>query len=348
VKQACEVKESVLAEPVVKRYRGLICDLDGVVYRGSSPVPGAVECLNALMSDRMGVVFATNNASRSPAAAADHLRELGLRDKGWSVVTSAQAAAAHLADRFAEGTRVLAVGGPGVAQALTEVGLKPVHVSQSRRGEVAAVVQGAGQDVTWRDLAEVGYLVQQGLPWVATNLDPTIPTSRGLAPGNGALVTAVQTTTTAAPHVTGKPESALFDLARLRLETAPRETLVCGDRLETDIKGANAAGLDSMVVLSGACSLKDLVFAAPHNRPTYVAPDLSGLLEPGIHPVPEAAPEVQVEADGSLSLPPYIAAPAALRAVVSTAWAVLDVRGYLSADADVWLRLAKRLGLGPS
>lgn len=327
------------------RYRGLICDLDGVVYRGSSAVPGAVESLNQIMDDGIGVVFATNNASRSPNAATDHLRALGLRPGGWSVVTSAQAAAAHLADRLDAGTRVLAIGGPGVPLALSEVGLVPVRASQLREGPVAAVVQGAGQDVTWRDLAEIGYLVQGGVPWIATNLDPTVPTSRGQAPGNGAFVMAVRATTTATPKVTGKPESALFDLARSRLGTESHRTLVCGDRLETDIEGANVSGLDSLLLLSGACSLRDLALAPPRHRPTYVAPDLSSLLDAAAPLLPEAAAGVVLEPDGSLVLSDELEPAMALRAVVSTAWALADDRGRLSTDAHVWSRLAGRLGL---
>ena len=100
------------AQPVLAKYRGVICDLDGVVYRGPHAVPGAIPSLNSMIADQVPVVFATNNASRSPAVAETHLRELGLGDEGWSVVTSAQAAAAYLAERLRPGARVLAVGGP--------------------------------------------------------------------------------------------------------------------------------------------------------------------------------------------------------------------------------------------
>lgn len=134
-------------EPLIARYRGLICDLDGVVYRGASAVPGSVETLNHLIADDTGVVFATNNASRPPDAVGEHLRELGLARRGWSVVTSSQAAAAYLADRLPTRTPVFAVGGPGVAQALAEVGLVPVGVRELAETHVTAVVQGLGVDV---------------------------------------------------------------------------------------------------------------------------------------------------------------------------------------------------------
>jgi glycerol 3-phosphatase-2 len=332
-------------ELLIAQYRGVICDLDGVVYRGATSVPGAVETLNRLAADDIAVVFATNNASRSPDTVGDHLRELGLGPGGWSVVTSSQAAAAYLAERLPQRTPVFAVGGPGVAHALTEVGLDPVGISELAGTTVAAVVQGLGIDVTWRELAEVGYVVQGGATWVATNLDPMLPTSRGPAPGNGALVAAVQTATAERPHVVGKPAAALFDLARNRLGAYHEETLVCGDRLDTDIQGANAAGLDSLLVLSGASRLKDLVFAPPNLRPTYVAADLSGLLEPGVRLDAEPDDLVEFTPDAVLRNRGVRDSGRLLQAVVATAWAALDAGRAVCDDADTWRRLEGHLGL---
>jgi glycerol 3-phosphatase-2 len=348
VPRTFSTETTVGTEPLVAQYLGVICDLDGVVYRGASAVPGAVETLNQLAADDIAVVFATNNASRSPDAVGEHLRELGLGPLGWSVVTSSQAAAAYLAERLPESRPVFAVGGPGVAQALDEVGLVPVRISELADTSVVAVMQGLGIDVTWRELAEVGYLVQGGAMWVATNLDLMLPTTRGPAPGNGALVAAVQTTTTATPHVVGKPGAALFDLARRRLGAEQAETLVCGDRLDTDIVGANAAGLDSLFGLSGAHRLQDLVFAAPAARPTYVAADLTGLLQPGLclpgepddlaELTPDAVMRIRADGDGGWFL----------RSVVATAWAALDAGRPVCDDVGVWRRLEEHLGLAPA
>jgi HAD superfamily hydrolase (TIGR01450 family) len=204
---------TVETESPIAQYLGVICDLDGVVYRGATSVRGAVETLNRLAAEDIPVVFATNNASRSPEAVGDHFRDLGVGQEGWAVVTSSQAAATYLAHRLPRQTPVCAVGGPGVARTLSEAGLCPVRACELDGTSVAAVVQGLGVDVSWRELAEVGYLVEGGATWVVTNLDRTLPTSRGPAPGNGALVAAVQTATTARPHVVGKPGAALFDLA---------------------------------------------------------------------------------------------------------------------------------------
>ncbi|MEB3366664.1 HAD-IIA family hydrolase [Saccharopolyspora mangrovi] len=333
-------------EPLSTLYSGLICDLDGVVYRGATAVPDAVETLNQVTADGLPVVFATNNASRSPENVGEHLHELGVAPQGWSVVTSSQAAAAHLSERLERGAPVCAVGGPGVAQALTEAGLTPVRVAELEGTEVEAVVQGLGVDVTWAELAAVGYLVQAGATWVATNLDLMLPTAHGPAPGNGALVAAVQTATSAIPHVVGKPRAALFDLARTRLGTDHSDTLVCGDRLDTDIEGANSAGLDSLFVLSGASRLRDLAFAPPSARPTYVATDLTGLLAPGlplhttvpdqlVELTPEAVLRMRVDGDNSKLL----------QSVVTTVWAALDDGRAVPDDEGMWARIERQLEL---
>lgn len=140
-------------------------------------------------------------------------------------------------------------------------------------------MQGLGTDVSWKELDEVAYLAREGIPWVATNLDISLPGTRGLSPGNGALVAVVRAATDAQPHVVGKPAPDLFELARRRLGAAPPDTLVIGDRLDTDVAGARAAGLDSLLVLSGATSAAELAAAPSEWQPTYVAADLTGLLE---------------------------------------------------------------------
>ncbi|GAA1127020.1 HAD-IIA family hydrolase [Nocardioides aquiterrae] len=332
-------------DSLVAAYDGVICDLDGVVYRGPTAVPGAVETVNEVAADQVGVAFATNNASRPPDEVAAHLRELGVDGHGWSVVTSSQAAAAYLAQRLRTHAPVLAVGGPGVSKALTEVGLVPLRVRDLTDTRVEAVVQGLGVDVTWRELAEVGYLAQRGVTWVATNLDLFLPTADGPAPGNGALVAAVRAATSAVPHVVGKPGPALFDLARAGLGTSRERTIACGDRLDTDIAGATAAGLDSLLVLSGASRLQDLAFATGPQRPTYVAADLSGLRRSGLRldaPPPDPAPLAptgvpRVPAGGDQS--------GRLHAVVTAAWTALDAGLAVSADRETWQAVEQQLGL---
>jgi len=251
-------------------YQGVVCDLDGVVYRGHEPVPHAIEALRAALHSGRRVVYATNNASRTPAQVAAQLTRLGVSLTERDVVTSAQAGAARVRERVGDGARVLAVGGEGVRAALREEGL----VAASEAAGAMAVLQGFGADVGWRELAEAAYAVQAGAVWVATNVDATLPTDRGTAPGNGTLVAAVRSATGVEPDVVGKPWTPLYELSARRLDTDPSQTLAIGDRLDTDIAGANAAGVDALVVLTGVHGPADLAAAPVEWRPRYVAADL--------------------------------------------------------------------------
>jgi glycerol 3-phosphatase-2 len=254
-------------------YDVALLDLDGVVYVGPDAVPGAPEALSAARDAGLRLAFVTNNAARPPNVVAEHLTELGIAASAAEIVTSAQAAARYLADRLPPGARVLVVGTTGLDEALRERGLVPVPDAD---GQVDAVVQGYSPDMTWHLLAEGAVAINRGVPWVATNVDPTVPSPRGQLPGNGSLVAALRHATGAEPIVTGKPDPAMHRESVLRSHA--RRPIVVGDRLDTDIEGANAVGCDSLLVLSGVTSPRELLAAPPHRRPTYVAADLGGLL----------------------------------------------------------------------
>ena len=256
-------------------YDVALLDLDGVVYIGEHAVPHAAEALQAARVAGMRLAFLTNNAARPPEVVAAHLVDLGVDASAAEVVTSAQAAARLLADQLPPGSRVLVVGGDGLNAALRERDLVPVRRLDD---DPAAVVQGFHPDVGWRLLAEGSYAVASGLPWVASNLDRTVPTARGRAPGNGTLVDAVRAATGREPVVAGKPEPPMHHEAVLR--TGADRPLMAGDRLDTDIEGANRVGVDSLLVLTGVTAPVDLVLAAPELRPTYVGRDLRALQHP--------------------------------------------------------------------
>jgi len=271
------------ASSLLSRHDGLLLDLDGVVYVGPDAVPRAVPALTAA-AEHVPLGYVTNNASRPPGEVSTHLRELGLQVVDDQVVTSAQVAAAMVVRELGRGARVLAVGGPGVRLALEAEGLVPVS---SADDEPRAVVQGYGTQVGWQELAEATFAVRAGAWWVATNRDLTVPTSRGIAPGNGTLVQAVQAAVGVAPVVAGKPEPVAFSEAAARIgSTRP---LVVGDRIDTDIEGAVAAGMDSLLVLTGVHGLGDLVGLPARSRPRFVAGDLDGLHRPPL--------EVSVQGD---------------------------------------------------
>jgi HAD superfamily hydrolase (TIGR01450 family) len=264
--------------PLVDLFDTGLFDLDGVVYVGKDPVPGGPQALERARSGGMRVAFITNNAARTPDTVVAHLRAIGVAASVGDVVTSAQAGAGLLAQQLSPGTRVLVVGGDGLVEALRERGFVPVSSSD----QAAAVIQGFHPEVGWKQLAEGAYALRTGVPWVATNVDVTLPTERGLAPGNGALVEVLRLATGRSPVVAGKPKPPLFTEAATR--TGADRPLVIGDRLDTDIEVARAAGMPSLAVLTGVTTLADLVTAPPERRPTYVARDLGGLFVP--HPSP--------------------------------------------------------------
>lgn len=320
---------------LIEGFDGIVCDLDGVVYRGSRAVPHAVQSLLSALSAGTRVVYATNNASRAPAEVAAHLAELGLPGPASRVVTSAQAGAHLIAQRFRPGARVLAVGGPGVPLALTQAGLSPVPVQARADGPVVAVLQGYGAAVSWADLAEVAYAVQAGALWVATNVDSTLPTERGVAPGNGALVGAVRSAVGVDPVVVGKPYTPLFDLSVVALGSTIERTLAIGDRLDTDILGAATAGMASLFVLGGVHGWVDLAGADPAARPTYVATDLRSLHSTYADAVPDLEDRsrwICGEAQARVSSGDLVVSRAGalndrLRAALRAAWHARDVDG---------------------
>ena len=256
------------------RHDGLVLDLDGVVYRGRLAIPGAVEALALLAAAGVPVAYATNNASRPPQDVAAHLTRLGIPSIADQVVTSAEIAVDLLVEAVEAGASVLVVGGPGLRQAVTARGFRLV----ARAAESpAAVVQGFAPETSWLDLAEASYALQGGAVWVAANTDLTFPSEWGIAPGNGTLVAAVSVATGREPLVAGKPNPPILLAAARR--TGAQHVLVVGDRLDSDIAGANAAGLGSALVLSGVTGAEMVATAPLGQRPDFVADDLLALVQ---------------------------------------------------------------------
>jgi len=269
--------------PLAQVHDLLLLDLDGVVYVGPDAVPTAPAAIERARAMGLHLSYVTNNASRPAGVVAEHLTALGMPTSAGEVVTSAMAAASLLRDRLHPGARVLVVGGEGLRWALRQENLVPV-ASFDEHPE--AVVQGFSPDVDWRQLAEGTRAVRSGLPYVASNTDLTVPTRYGPAPGNGTLVAAVVAASKVTPTVAGKPQPHLFlDAVRRCGGSAP---LVVGDRLDTDLEGARAAGIPGLVVLTGVTQVPDLLSCPPHRRPDYVGRDLSALFD--AHPEPVLLP----------------------------------------------------------
>ena len=266
-------------KPLREAYDTALLDLDGVVYVGKSAVPGAVYAINAAISNGMRVAYVTNNASRPPQSVADHLYELGLPCTADDVVTSAQAGARLLQELLPPGAKVFALGGEGVRLALAERGFEPVGLDGVR--EASGVLQGFGPDLTWHWYAAGAQAIARGAVWVATNMDYTIPTPGGIAPGNGSFVRLVAAAAGCEPiAIGGKPERALIDESVERV--GGERPLIIGDRLDTDIWAGQNAAVPTLLVLTGVSTARDVVTAEPWLRPTYVARDLRALAEPQI------------------------------------------------------------------
>jgi HAD superfamily hydrolase (TIGR01450 family) len=250
-------------------YDAVLLDVDGTVIRGAETVPEAPDVINELRQAGYAVQFVTNNASRTPDEIAEHLTGLGVPTAAADIVTSGQAAGALLANRLPTDAAVLIVGADALAAEVRLVGLTPVTAAWE---DPVAVVQGHSPRTGWTQLAEACLAIRGGAMWVACNVDRTLPTERGLLPGNGAMVAALQAATDREPTVAGKPARPLLDTAMER--AGAQRPLVVGDRLDTDIAGARAAELDSLLVLSGVADAVALLAAPPEHRPSHLGADL--------------------------------------------------------------------------
>ncbi|MBM7506394.1 HAD superfamily hydrolase (TIGR01450 family) [Nocardioides salarius] len=274
------------SEALTERHDLAMLDLDGVVYVDGEAVPRAAESISSAREAGMRVAFITNNASRTPTTVAEHLCRLGVRADAADVVTSAQAAARVLVEELGEGARVVLLGAEGLDEAVRAVGLEPVGVED----DAAAVVTGYGPDVRWREVMRAAVRIRDGLWWVASNTDLSIPTAYGTAPGHGVLVETLQRFSGVDPVVAGKPARPLLDETVRRV--GGQRPLMVGDRLDTDIEGAVATGVEALLVLTGVTDLAALLSARAQERPTYLHLDLRGLLEPH--------PEVVVDGTGAI------------------------------------------------
>lgn len=257
------------------RYDLALFDLDGVVYLGPQAVTGAPEAISQLREHGVQIGFVTNNAARSPEAVAAHLTELGVTATADEVISSAPVTVGLMAERFPAGSKVLVVGTDNLAEQLTAVGLTPVR---SAEDAPVAVVQGYNNDLDWRSLDEAALAIAAGAVWYATNGDLTRPTERGLVPGNGAAVAALAAAVEPDPIVIGKPHPPLLLAALERFGTEPSRAVFVGDRLDTDIQGAVATGMDSLLVFTGTHGKQDLLTAAADRRPSLIGAGIATLL----------------------------------------------------------------------
>lgn len=328
------------AQPLSARYDCFLTDLDGVCYRGAEPIEFAAEGLSQARQNGVTVLFLTNNSARPPETVAAQLSSLEIPATPEEVINSAQTGVALLLEHIRPEDAVLALGGQGVHDALAAAN---VNVVASADDHPTAVIQGLAEDLSWADLSEAVLAINAGAIHVATNLDATLPKERGMMIGNGSLVAAVANATGVTPLSSGKPKPDMYRLASTRAHA--NNPLAIGDRLDTDIAGANQGGFDSIHLLTGVNSAQDVMYAPPALRPTFLGIDM---LDVNL-PVPEitaqtdgkwkCADAVAYVADGilyvagarvtegdQLTLPQY-------RAAVSAVWQATDRHGSVKVPA---------------
>jgi len=249
--------------------------MDGVLWKGDAPIGNLPATFDHIRKRGLKAAFVTNNGTQTPGQYVERLAKLGVGIEPWQVVTSALGVADLLATRFPSGNPIFAIGGEGVMAALREKGFNLLSVENAENA--IAVVIGLDPHINFEKMREATLLVRRGVPFYATNPDKTFPTPRGEIPGAGAWISVIITATGIEPIYAGKPSPYLIDLARQRLNTIKENTLVVGDRLETDVAGGQAAGMPTALVLSGVSSREQ----AQVWRPTIdvIVEDLTQLVE---------------------------------------------------------------------
>jgi 4-nitrophenyl phosphatase len=250
---------------------GLIFDMDGVLWRGEQLLPGAKDLLVSLKDSSIPFAFATNNATKTVDQISAEGQMRGLPMLPEQVFTSSMAAVSLAQSHLQEGAKLFVVGEGGLRQPLKEAGFELLPSAMGAQ----AVLVGLDREVTWDKLSEAAYAIQAGALFIGTNGDLSLPTEKGFAPGNGAILQALEVTTGISPIIVGKPEPSLFLEALKQVAADPENVLVVGDRLETDILGGIRAGMLTALVLTGVTSSLD--FDQSSIQPDYIFTDLINL-----------------------------------------------------------------------
>jgi 4-nitrophenyl phosphatase len=260
-----------MTSPIIK---SLVIDMDGVLWKGDTPIGDLSSIFSLINKLGLKVVFATNNGTRTPEQYVERFTTFGVRIDPWQVVTSALCVAHLLKERYPNGGPIFAIGETGVVDALQEQGFSLVTINDTEKA--LAVVIGLDRKINFEKMREATLLVRRGLPFYATNDDKTFPTPRGEIPGAGAWLSVIITATGKLPVIAGKPSAFLIEMARERVNTLKSETLIIGDRLETDIAAGQRAGCPTALVLSGVCTSEMAENWNP--QPDYISENLEKLI----------------------------------------------------------------------
>lgn len=251
--------------------QAVILDMDGVLWRDNHAIGDLPRIFSWIEDLGLSVTLATNNATRSLTQYSEKLRKFGVKMNSEQIITSAVATVHYLHKHFPDGCNVYVIGESGLKNTLSSNGYV---LSES---DVQAVIVSFDRQLTFDKLRRATLLIRSGLPFIATNSDRSFPTPEGLIPGAGAILAAVVAATDAVPVIIGKPQPEMYNLAMQRMMSTPETTLVVGDRLETDIAGAQNIGCQTALVLSGVTT----EYAANQwkPKPDWIAPDLFSLIK---------------------------------------------------------------------
>jgi 4-nitrophenyl phosphatase len=250
--------------------RSLILDMDGVLWRENSPIGNLPDTFARFKERGLKVILATNNGTRTPDQYLEKMAGFGVTLDKNQVVNSAMALAHLLQKRFPQGGSVYILGEAGLVSALAEVGF--YHDEE----KVLAVAGSMDRKIDFWKLKRATLLIRAGAPFYFTNPDKTFPTPEGLIPGAGSIQAALEAATDVKAIIAGKPSPALFEYALERLGTKPAETLVVGDRLETDILGGQNVGCRTAAVLSGVLTKEEALVWQP--KIDIIVPELADLV----------------------------------------------------------------------
>ncbi len=273
-----------MAELIDIKLRGLILDMDGVIWRDTEPLGDLPKIFEAMANEEWQVTLATNNATRSVDQYVEKLANFGVAIEPWQVINSALTTAEHLREKFPSGGPVYIVGEAGLLEALGKYGF------YHQEKDALAVIGSMDRTFDYQKLYFANQNIRQGAEFIGTNPDKTFPSPEGITPGAGSILAAIETASETSPLIIGKPKKKMFELAIQRMDLIARECLVVGDRLETDIAGGQAMGCMTGLVLSGVTD--ETQARAWNPPPTFIAPDLSQLLnsfiegDPGVFITP--------------------------------------------------------------
>jgi 4-nitrophenyl phosphatase len=256
----------------LRRVRGVLFDMDGVIYVGTQVLPGVQQMFDYLEKTGRKWLCVTNNASKTSAQFVEKLTEMGIRARPDQILGSAEATAGWLAEQIKENGwprgKVIIVGQDGLRTALTQHGFELTM----EPSEATYAVAGINFELTYEELARAALAIRRGARFLGTNSDVSYPSERGLLPGAGSILALLATTTGVTPTVVGKPNRGMYDQALRRIGVEPEAGMMVGDRYDTDISGALAMGLTTAGVLTGISSRQE--FESAEKPPHFIAENL--------------------------------------------------------------------------